>query len=172
MHPYLPHLLADINAAWRTEIQVENKRPLTFEEEMEELEKWEEEEEPPHTFGYYCGLESINFPPAEQLTEADMKTVLEALRNMLFSWNLATSFPQNLPIPIAYKMTVEILDSKTTIFETGRINFDFCSGYAPDCVFKEYCSCLEIWNEAEAEADQNIDRRDDNVNDDPDTLPF
>ena len=67
-------------------------------------------------------------------------------------------------------MTVEILDSKTTIVETGRINVDFCSGYAPDCVFKEYCSCLEIWNEAEA--DQDIDRRDDNVNDDPDALPF
>ncbi len=170
MHPYLPHLLADINAACRTEIQVENKRPLTFEEEMEEIEKWVEEEDPPHTFGYYCGLESLNFPPAEQLTEADMKIVLEAFRYMMFSWNLATCFPENLPIPIAYRMTVEILDSKTTIFETGRINFDFCSGYAPDCVFKEYCSCLEIWNEAEA--DQDIDRMDDNLNDDPDALPF
>lgn len=43
MHAYLPHLLADINAAWRIDIPVENKRPLTFEEEMEEFEKWEEE---------------------------------------------------------------------------------------------------------------------------------
>ena len=170
MHAYLPHLLADINAAWHIDIPVENKRPLTFEEEMEEFEKWEEEDEPPYTFGYFCGLESNNFPPAEQLPETDMKIVLEAFRLMMLSWNLSTSFPENLPLPIAYKMTVEILDSKTTIVETGRINVDFCSGYAPDCVFKEYCSCLEIWNEAEA--DQDIDRRDDNVNDDPDALPF
>lgn len=28
------------------------------------------------------------------------------------------------------------------------MRFDFCTGYSPDCVFKEHCPCLKIWNES------------------------
>ncbi|MBC7873321.1 MAG: hypothetical protein H7Y01_04955 [Ferruginibacter sp.] len=73
MHPYLPHLLTDIAAAHRTEIPVEQKPTISFEEEMEEIVKWVEGEEPLHTFGYHCGLDTINFPPPEQLTDKEMK---------------------------------------------------------------------------------------------------
>jgi hypothetical protein len=44
---------------------------------------------------------------------------------------------------------------KTTIVNSGQMSFDFCSGYAPDCVFKEYCLCWEIWN-AEENDDMDI----------------
>ena len=146
MHPYLPHLLTDIAAAHRTEISEEQKPPITFEEEMEEIEKWVAGEEPDYTFGYYCGLEAINFPPPEQLTDTEMKKVLKAFNQMMFSWNLDISLPEKLPVTIAYKMTVDTLDSKTAIVNTGSLGFDFCTGYAPGCIFKEYCPCLEIWN--------------------------
>ena len=69
MHPYLTHLLNDIAAAHGSEVPAEQKSYLSFEEEMEEIEKWVEGEEPAHTFGYYCGLEAINFPPPKQLTD-------------------------------------------------------------------------------------------------------
>ena len=67
MYPYLPHLLADIKAAHRQEIPLAQEQLQTFEEEMEEIEKWVSGEEAEHTFGYYCGLESKNFPPPDQL---------------------------------------------------------------------------------------------------------
>jgi len=35
---------------------------------------------------------------------------------------------------------------KTGIANSGMMSFDFCSGYAPDCIFKEYCPCQEFWN--------------------------
>lgn len=38
MHPYLPHLLTDIAAAHRTEIPLEDQRPQSFEEHIEEIE--------------------------------------------------------------------------------------------------------------------------------------
>jgi len=147
MHPYLPHLLNDITAAHCVEIAGEQKAPLSFEEEMEEIEKWCEREDPENTFGYYCGLEAINFPPPEQLTDEEMKQVMEAFGQMMFSWNHGIDLPETLPIPFAYKMTVETLNTKTTIVNSGMMSFDFCTGYAPDCVFKEYCPCLEIWND-------------------------
>ncbi len=52
MHPYLPPLLNDIFLAHRDEIP-ETALPdkISFEEEMEEIERWIMHEEPEHTFG-------------------------------------------------------------------------------------------------------------------------
>lgn len=66
---------------------------------------------------------------------------------MMFTWNLLIDLPELLPLPIAYTMTVDTLNTKTGIVNSGTMGFDFCTGYAPDCIFKEYCTCLKIWNE-------------------------
>ncbi|MEO6231277.1 MAG: hypothetical protein ABJB11_20080 [Ferruginibacter sp.] len=147
MHPYLPHLLSDIAAAHRTEIPAEDKPPLSFEEEMEEIENWVEGNGPDHSFGYYCGLEAFNFPPPEQFTEDEIKEVLKAFGKMMFTWNHGISLPELLPLPMAYNLTVDTLNTKTDIVNSGMMTFDFCTGYAPDCMLKEYCPCLEYWNE-------------------------
>ena len=150
MHPYLQHLFADIEAAHRNDIVIEQKPPMSFEEEMEEIESWVEGAEPDHTFGYYCGLEAINFPPAQQLTIEEMELVMTAFGKMMFSWNLDIDLPVSLPADIAYTITIDSLNMKTSIVNSGFMCFDFCSGYAPDCIFKEYCPCLKIWNESPA----------------------
>lgn len=49
-------------------------------------------------------------------------------------------------VSFAYKMIADSLNMKTSIVNSGAMSFDFCSGYAPDCIFKEYCPCLEFWN--------------------------
>jgi hypothetical protein len=150
MHPYIPYLLNDIAAAHRTG-PPEPDYPKTIEEELEEIERWVEGEESPHTFSYYCGLETVNFPPPEQLTHEEIKQVLTAFGHMMFSWNLDIDLPEALPLPIAYKMTVDTLNSKTAIVNSGMMSFDFCTGYAPDCVFKEYCPCREFWDKEETD---------------------
>lgn len=156
MHPYLPHLLSDIAAAYRSEIPLVKEQPKSFEEEMEEVERWVEGEEPAHTFGYYCNLETINFPPAEQLTDKEIKQIITAFVQMMFSWNLGIDLPESLPLPIAYKMTVDMLEMKTEIVNSGMMSFDFCTGYAPDCIFKEHCPCLKFWSDSNDE-DFSID---------------
>lgn len=145
MHPYIHHLLTDIAAAHRTEIP-EEEIPQTIEEEFEEIDKWVNGEEPEHTFGYYCGLSPENFPPAEQLTDEEMILVRRAFEKMMFTWNQGIDLPEKLPVAFAYKMTVDSLNMKTTIVNSGNMHFDFCSGYAPGCAFKEYCPCWEYWN--------------------------
>ena len=148
MHPYLTHLLADIAAAHCT-TTLEQKPEVTLEEHLEEVEAWIANDEPEHTFGYYCGLQAVNFPPAAQLTEKEMKLVCKAFQQMMFTWNLDIHLPELLPLPIAYKMTVDTLNKKTSIVNSGMMGFDYCTGYAPDCVFKEFCLCLKIWNKDE-----------------------
>lgn len=149
MHPYLPHLLSDIAAAHRIEIPAEETRPQSFEEHIEEVENWLEGKEPDHSFRFYCGLDATNFPPPEQLNDEEIREVLKAFNRMMFTWNLDISLPELLPLPIAYKMTVDTLNEKTSIVNSGMMGFDYCSGSAPDCVFKEYCPCLKIWNKGD-----------------------
>jgi len=50
-------------------------------------------------------------------------------------------------------MTVDTLNQKTSIVNSGTVGFDYCSGHDPDCVFKEYCPCIKIWNEDEDKKD-------------------
>ena len=146
MHPYLPFLLDDIAASHRKEYHDKIPCSKTFEEEMEEIKRWVEGEEYEHTFGYYCGLQAENFPPAEQLTVHEIERVNEAFKRMMRTYNLDVDFPEALPCSITYSMLTSILNEKTFIPKDGFVNFDYCSGYAPECIFKEYCSCLEYWN--------------------------
>ncbi len=161
MHPYIPHLLDDIAKAHRQDIHKELPA-LSLEEELEATDRWMEHDEPEQTFGYYCGLKVEDFPPADQLKTRDIQIVCKAFKKMLVSWNLNVEFPNALPSALYYYFLVNTLNEKTSIPEFGFITFDYCTGNAPACVFKEYCSCLKHWNEQEKDS-YNISR---------DELPF
>ena len=149
MHPYIPHLLEDIKNAHRERapLDLDPVSDDDLEQHFEEVERWLTGDEPSHTFSHYCGLTVEDFPPAEQLSISDMKLVSKAFTSMMFTWNLEVHFPEKLPMPIAYKMMVELLDTKTQIVNTGFIGFDFCTGNPEGCAFKEYCPCIEHWKE-------------------------
>ncbi|HTN08488.1 hypothetical protein [Agriterribacter sp.] len=152
MHPYLPHLLADIAAAHRTEIP-EEETEQTIEEHLEAADRWVSGEEPEHTFGYYCGLHPESFPPVDQLSDEEMKMIRNAFEKMMYTLNHGIDLPESLPAAFAYKIIVDSLDWKANIVNSGFMSFDFCSGYAPDCIFKAYCSCLKIGNEKNDDKD-------------------
>lgn len=145
MHPYLTHLLADIATAHRTD-EPEPQYAQSFEEEMEEVERWCMGEDAPHTFGYWCGLEKEQFPPVDQLKDDEMDIVNKAFEHMMFSWNLGIDLPDTMPASVKYVFIVDTLNKKTSIPNHGMIHFDFCTGYAPGCELGQYCPCLEIWN--------------------------
>ena len=60
------------------------------------------------------------------------------------------------------------------------MSFYFCSGYAPDCVFKEFCNCLEYWNNpidvnvsGDGSEDTDVSQSRDILSDDfDDDMPF
>jgi len=149
IHPYIPHLLEDIRAAHRGEDSYGlDTVPETIEEELEQMERWAagEFENPDHTFGYYCGLDAANFPPPEQLNDREIELICNAFKKLLFSWNSGIDLPDNMPVRLRYKFMVNTLNEGFTPVNSGFLTFNYCSGYAPDCPFGEYCPCLEIWN--------------------------
>jgi hypothetical protein len=163
MHPYLIHLLEDIAKAKRPgykeydpiaynyndeEKDIDESNSDSLDEYLMEMERYVSED-PPSTFGDYCGLKVSDFPPSEQLTEEDMQVVIEAFKKMSYTWNLDFSFPETLPTPIFYKIMVDTLDEKTWIVSSGTVSFDYCSGNPEGCKFGEYCNCLKYWQEDE-----------------------
>lgn len=146
MHPYLHHLLQDIAAAHRTEAPP-YQPPHSFEEEMEDIERWCAGQDASYTFGEHCGLKAEDFPPPSQLTPNEMQLVCKAFRKMMFTYNLDDSFPPTLPPAFDYELLVDTLNEKTFIPLSGFASFNYCSGYAPDCKFKEYCPCWDVWME-------------------------
>jgi len=87
-------------------------------------------------------LKSEDFPPAEQLSNQDLRRVCKAFRELLFTWNADISLPEALPLPLKYRFMVNTLDEGFIVVNSGFFTFDYCSGYAPECPFKEYCRCL------------------------------
>ena len=152
MHPYLPHLLSDIAASHQEESAknrfVDNDaNDDDIEANFEEIERYLSSKESPHTFGYHCNLKLEDSPPSEQLSDDDLKKVCTAFHQMMLTYNLCISLPDNLPLPFAYRLTVDLLNEKTDIPTTGFITFDFCTGFAPNCILKAYCPCLKYWDE-------------------------
>lgn len=148
MEKYVLQLIEQIKEAHRP-VSVSDLPPqvISFEEEMEAVEKWVAGDGCPPILRNRCGLNGDEFPPPEKLTEEQMILICDAFQEMLISWNLMADFPSNLPISRAYPLMISLLEEESWDLPGGTLVFDFCTGYAPDCVMKEYCPCLKYWNE-------------------------
>jgi hypothetical protein len=147
MQLYLPFLLDDIKKAHRAEDVIETKKELSFEEEMEIVENYATGENL-NSLSSQCGLRKELFPAADLLSDAEMKTIVVAFHEMLDTWHISADLPDTLPLERAYSLLIGLLDEEACYFPGGTLHFDFCTGYAPDCELKEYCPCLQFWNEA------------------------
>ena len=148
MEKYVLQLIQSIRDAHRmVSLTEQSPKVISFEDEMEAVEKWVSGDDAPPTLGYKCGLTLEQFPPVEKLTETQIITIMEAFQEMLSSWNLQMSFPETLPASKAYPLMMTILEKEAWYLPGGILVFDFCTGYAPDCVMKEYCPCLKYWND-------------------------
>lgn len=144
MPSYLSHLLSDIRAAHR--VDSSKQKSDSIEDHFRDIDRWISGDAE-QTLGYYCGLKAEAFPPCDQLSDEEIRKVCDAFTVMLNSWGFDLDLPDELPLHRKYELMTGLLDHECTPFNTGRFVFDFCTGYAPDCKLKEYCPCLEIWEE-------------------------
>ena len=148
MHPYIPYLLEDIKDAERSLVEApEIPEPEAIEEELQQIENWASGDLNERPFGAFCGLKKEEFPPPEQLSEEDIIVVYRAFSHLLFTWNADIDLPDELPWKLRYKFMLQILEKNFTLLGSGFIVFDFCTGYAPDCIFGKYCSCKKFWED-------------------------
>ena len=154
MEAYIIHLLSDILEAKRPAQSALNYvYPEIAEDSPEEYERWPEND-PPYTFGYYCGLEREQFPPAHLLSASQLERLCAAFSKMMFTWNLDTDIPDDVPLVKRYQLLVSTLDIKTEINNNSFITFDLCSYDPPSCPMGEYCTCKAFLTD---DAIENID---------------
>lgn len=149
MESYISYLVSDIQNAHRPVVTgIKKEKQLSFEDEMEIVEKWATQaaDEPP-TLGRQSGLSVEQFPPAEKLTGEEFLQVTSAFHEMLASWHVHADIPEAVPVAFAYNLLINLLNKTVWFFPGGMYHFDFCTGFAPDCELKEFCPCLEIWKD-------------------------
>jgi len=153
MEKYITQLVEDIRKAHRQLTKEETEKAETFEQHIEEVERFiaGEEDLIQHSFGYHCSLNKEQFPPSSRLTFEQMNTVCDTFEKLLFTWNIHADFPDELPVEMAYETLVSVLDRKFIIPTSGFIGLEFCD-YAPEeCRFKEHCTCKALFGEMEEE---------------------
>lgn len=147
MHPYLSHLLTDIkNAEQKKNGNKEQKLLISFEEEMEEVERYVKgDDERP--LSYFTGLKKEHFPPVEQLAEDDIKQVLDAFGRMLSTWNINIVYPDKMPTTDRYRFLINtVLEDEVVMVSSGSgfVCLDYCTGNSDECAWGEYCPCLDM----------------------------
>ena len=145
MDKYVRQLIADIYAGqnWEdSECTFFTKAEQFFQEEKTLFEQ---------PFGKTCGVQKIQFPPIERLTDVQMEGICEAIERLLFSWNIFADLPDGLPVKFAYELLVSIFEQKISIVSTGQTGVEFCNSVPKTCPFGAYCECRKI--------DEAIDHR-------------
>lgn len=146
MEAYVVHLLSDILEAVRP-------FPDYVYASMTDEEVDEFDNDPLNTFGYYCGLQQEQFPPAHLLNSLQLERICNAFCKMMYTWNLDTDIPDHVPLTKKYELLVSTLDIKTDI--SNNLNtFELCSYDPPTCPMGEYCTCKEFLSD---NAFENID---------------
>lgn len=145
MHPYLKHLLNDIqNAHNITDKDLEEKAfaVTDLETHFQDIEAWAtgESQKP---FKEFCGLSPDDFPPADQFTDKEKLMVCEEFEHMLNSWNIGLDMPPDVPAGMRYRLTVDILGERCIPPRMGFFHFDFCTGVPEGCKLEQYCPCLK-----------------------------
>lgn len=94
------------------------------------------------------GIEKIQFPPKEKLSEKQMSKLFNAMVDLLNVFHFVPDFPDGVPVSIKYQLLRENWDSKQVyVGGGGETHIEFCD-YEPDeCPFpRECCDCLR-WHE-------------------------
>ena len=145
MKRYVEQLIDDIYAAQNQEefeLKTESKT-FDFHNEVDPFFS-PGEESFKEVFGKVCGIKTSQFPPVNLLTDEQMESICEAIERLLFSWNLQTDLPDELPVEKAYQLLIGIFDQKNTIVTSGHTDIEFCNSTPNTCAFGEFCECKKI----------------------------
>ncbi len=148
MHNYLQHLHADIRqrtAQLQTEL-IPIAKADPFEDHFAKIDAYLHG--PEYDFEYWTDLLQDELPVPERLTDAQCAALVEALAVLWEALKIRVSFPESCTLRTQYSAMRKSWKISCPVGIEGTV-MDFCSGYAPDCVFGKECPCREFWEEDE-----------------------
>ncbi|MEA3494438.1 MAG: hypothetical protein U9R42_00190 [Bacteroidota bacterium] len=135
MQKYINQLIEDLKEAEANPVQ-----EIEFSEDYDEFVKQMKliEEATHEPAENVLGIGYIELPPVERLSKAQIQQLMIAILNALSAKGTEITFPgNNIPVELAYSQLREKF--KEGFYSMPGWIIDFCSGYCPDCAFKDYC---------------------------------
>ena len=94
------------------------------------------------------GIETANFPPAENLTETQIEFLFSEMMRTLNAYCFDADFPKGLPGELKYKLLREKWNHEVVYTGVGVTCFEFCDYEPSRCPFpEEFCGCKEFGEE-------------------------
>lgn len=164
MERYITQLIEDLQAKYKPDSKA---KPFSWEEDDDSDALFGEVERylsggHEQRIGDVLDLIPEQFPPVDQLSAEHLSHLVPAYQHLLFTWNICTDIPENLPLPAAYPLLVSTLDQEVYLAEDGFVTIEFCNYDSQTCPFAEVCRCDEKY-----EAMKNFIRPEDD-----DAMPF
>lgn len=142
MKAYLDQLLSDIefataNVSWpfaeAGECEVPDWKNNEEEEQMavtRELEDW-------------TGIRKYELPPAERLTDEEVRRLFDALTKMLDAHNCMFMIPFSVPVRVQYETLRENFDQTVKLKQWHQGFFALCKPETEhgECTLGQYCNC-------------------------------
>lgn len=131
------------------------KTPEEFEEFMEFGHTGRNMDEKTKTLAQLFGIPSSHLPPAEKLSQNQMKTLIEEIEKLWTAYHLIPEVPEKAPDELHYNALKNEWDEEIVYVPYGAWHMDFCSGNCEECQFLGYCDTgNEILSE-DSDANEN-----------------
>jgi hypothetical protein len=153
MHRYIQQLLDDFKTAAGQAGSREIDYGKTYEEFEEAMLEIENAEPLPSEEQF--GVSYQELPPAEMLTDEQMKLLTDAIITAVEAQGSGITFPDEGKAPISIRYEALREHFKEGFCAMPGWVIDFCSGWCPDCVFVDYCnSWNDTWTKEELERER------------------
>lgn len=152
MKHYLNHLIEDMQQA-ATNLPAKPYLELSEDDEcLRGVIEYESIE--PKPMQEWFGIDKANFPPAEKLSNYELRLLVKEIIKLWHAYNFDPVLPKNLPARIAYQTLVNYFDKPVTWVSEGIIGVEFCEYDPENCPFPaEYCMCKDFENDINSDAD-------------------
>lgn len=101
---------------------------------------------PMKTFSELTGISPGQLPPPDQLSTAQQIQLGQAIIELWRIFNILAEFPDTVPDEAYYSILRKCWTAEEVqVLGLTHLHYDFCTGYAPDCILGEYCPCKKYW---------------------------
>lgn len=140
MTNYLNHLITDMRQAAKN-LPAKPFMELSEDEEcLRGVMEYETVE--PKPMQEWLRIDKTNFPPADKLTNKQLKLMVDEILKLWAAYNFEATLPDNLPPEIAYTTLINYFEKPVVWVSEGIIGIEFCDYDPENCPFPtEFCMC-------------------------------
>ncbi len=116
---------------------------------FDEMKRWVRGEAN-HNMFYHFGLEPVQFPPENRLTDHHLEALNNAILRLWASFNFGTSFPDNIPPRTLYPLLLRQMQKDCVVVDYGHLGIELCDLNPENCPFgSAYCTCKDLTSSEE-----------------------